>query len=875
MDVIRIRRAMELFKQACVMDAASRSAFLETQCGEDADLRRRVDALLAEDSRSMNLLDAPGGGVPMLARQITSLTQIEMTHATESAGAAIPVLTGDYRIMRIIGEGGMGTVYEAEQAIPRRRVALKAIRSGLSSPELVRRFEHEAHILGRLQHPGIAQIYEAGAADAEHLHLAFIAMEYVDGPPLTEYAEVNQLSVRVRVELMIKVCEAVHHAHQRGVIHRDLKPTNILVDATGQPKVLDFGVARAVDTAENTLTTMHTAAGQLVGTVAYMSPEQVAGNPADVDLRSDVYALGVILFRLLAGKLPYELAQQSVPEMGRIIRDTQPDALGTVDRTLRGDLETIVSKALEKEKQRRYPSAAALQSDLQAYLDGAPIEARRDSALYVLRKNLRRYKLAAAAGSVVLILSIGSTVALSKMYHASQRQAEAARLAQIAAQTAEAEQRAEAARARVEARKFDRINQMLQGMLVSAEPNQTQGKDLSVRELLDRTAARVHEALESEPEIEAAMRTTIGDAYANLGLYDPAEQHLREALAIRRRVLGGDHVETATTSLDLANVLRRKDDNGEAFKCCKEAMNAFARVAGRDSVEYARALVLYADLLQEGRDEYTEAERAYREAMAIYVNRYGPVNPYTAAAGANLGALLVSLFRYSEAEPVLRDAYTMALKLHGPDYSVVIMNGHNLAYLLAERRKWTEAEAIVQSTVESATRLYGPEHPETARNMMLLAQVLLLQGEAQRAEAFARQSYEARKKRLPEGHRFTSWSEVLLADALATEGTRDAALEAERLATDALSEYDRQDYTGHWPYVEAQSVQGAALASLGRYAEAEALLIPSLEKLKTMQGLKSRAVFRAVQRIIYLYEAWGRDDLAAEYRGTLDSLPTR
>ena len=270
---------------------------------------------------------------------------------------SLPAIVGRYRILRLVGEGGMGVVYEAEQEHPRRIVALKVMKPGIASPEQVRRFEHESRALGRLQHAGIAQIYEAGTADAGFGPQHYFAMEFIRGQSLREYAQALHLNVRQRLELMIKICDAVHHAHQRGVIHRDLKPGNILVDASEQPKILDFGVARSTDSDAHA--TRQTDLGQLVGTLAYMSPEQVLGDPLELDTRSDVYALGVILYELLAGCLPYQISTK-LHEAVQTIREQDPAPLSSISRTYRGDLETIVSKALEKDKTRRYASAADL-----------------------------------------------------------------------------------------------------------------------------------------------------------------------------------------------------------------------------------------------------------------------------------------------------------------------------------------------------------------------------------------------------------------------------------------------------------------------------------------------------------------------------------
>jgi eukaryotic-like serine/threonine-protein kinase len=313
----------------------------------------------------------------------------------------LPVAVGHYKVIRLIGAGGMGSVYEAEQEQPKRRVALKVIKSEHATPELLRRFQREAEALARLQHPGIAQIYEAGTADSGAGEQPYFAMEFIaHGQRLTAYAESHRLNVRQRLALMAQVCDAVHHAHQRGLIHRDLKPANILVDEGGHPKVLDFGVARVTDSDAHTI---QTDIGQLVGTLAYMSPEQAMADPLELDIRSDVYALGVVLYELLAGKLPYPISGK-VHEAVMTIRQEDPAPLSSIKRIYRGDIETIVAKALEKDKQRRYASAAGLAADIRRHLNDEPIVARPASVGYQLQKFARRHKAITLSFAVVFCI---------------------------------------------------------------------------------------------------------------------------------------------------------------------------------------------------------------------------------------------------------------------------------------------------------------------------------------------------------------------------------------------------------------------------------------------------------------------------------------
>jgi WD40 repeat protein/predicted Ser/Thr protein kinase len=406
-------RTKEIFDKVLAMSAEDRAAFLEAACANDATLRADVESLLACYANLAKGDDAFLKS-PLVREQEPTDREPGESRAHPLTLSTYHLVTssqfGRYRVLRALGVGGMGAVYEAEQDSPHRSVALKVMRPGLLSPALLKRFTHEAEILGRLHHAGIAQIYEAGTAEDGQ---PFFAMEFIHGLPLDEYANQNALGVTARVGLVARVCDAVQHAHDRGVIHRDLKPANILVEEGGQPKVLDFGVARATD-ADLITSAGLTQTGQLLGTPNYMSPEQVAADPAAIDHRADVYALGVILFELLARQLPYRLEQQPLAEAARLILVQDPPGLGSVNPELRGDLETIVAKALAKDPARRYQSAAALAADLRRWLAHEPILARPPSTLYNLRQFAWRHQalvggVAATVAALVLGL-VGTTL---------------------------------------------------------------------------------------------------------------------------------------------------------------------------------------------------------------------------------------------------------------------------------------------------------------------------------------------------------------------------------------------------------------------------------------------------------------------------------
>ncbi|MFG0252151.1 MAG: serine/threonine-protein kinase, partial [Phycisphaerales bacterium JB038] len=409
MDRERHEQVKAVFLAARETAREQRTELLDDRCGADAALRQEVESLLHHDE---------------------VVRQGAFDHAGTAAGffgATVGDRISHFQIQRVVGVGGMGIVYEALQEQPRRTVALKVLRRGIATEPVLRRFKHEAEILGKLQHPGIAQIYEAGVHTDGAVPQPYFAMEFIAvGRPITDYVKEEELSLRKRLELFTQVCDAIHHGHEQGVIHRDLKPGNVLINAEGQPKVIDFGVARSTN-ADMAVTTLQTDVGELIGTLQYMSPEQCAGAPDDLDRRTDVYALGVILYQLLCDQLPYDLSKIPMLEAMRTIREQDPSHPSTIDRVLRGDVETIVLRALRKDREERYQSAAALADDIRRYLRAEPIVARAPTLWYQARMFARRHRpLVAAAVAVLLLMMVSVSVVtfLLTRWQTSERHAE-------------------------------------------------------------------------------------------------------------------------------------------------------------------------------------------------------------------------------------------------------------------------------------------------------------------------------------------------------------------------------------------------------------------------------------------------------------------
>jgi tetratricopeptide (TPR) repeat protein len=714
----------------------------------------------------------------------------------------------------------------------------------------LRRFRQESQALARLQHPGIAQVYESNTADTGFGPQPFFAMEFIRGLPLKQYAEAHQLNTRQKLVLMVKVCEAVHHAHLRGLIHRDLKPGNILVDETGQPKILDFGVARVTeaDAQEgDSHPTMQTGLGQLVGTLAYMSPEQVLGDPLEVDTRSDVYALGVIMYELLSGRLPYEVNHRQLPDAVHTIREEEPASLSSIDRNYRGDVETLVRRALEKAKARRYASAADLGADIQRYLNEEPIAARPPSAGYQLQKFARRHRgLVASTAAVFLVLVAGIAVSTSQAIRAN-RAGEAARGERDRALRAEgmatdAETQAvqernravaEKQRADVESANAKAISDFLQNDLLrqaslveQGGPNTKPDPDIKVRTALDRAAARIPGKFEGRPLVEAAIRQAIGTTYLNLNLPDEAQVQMERVLDLRRQAFGEDHPDTATAMQNLAVLFAQTGKASQAEPLFAKALEVRRRVLGEEAPLTLSSLSSLASLYRvEGK--YQQAEAISLRAIAIRSRVLGENHRDTAMSMHNLAVLYGLEGKYAAGERLETKAQETFRMVLGEENPVTLLSTNNLAVLYQEEGKYRQAEALWKKVLEVRRREPGPQHPDTIDAMASLGETQLQQ-----------QSYST----------------------------------AEPLLREALSNWDKIGSDG-WKRYYGQSLLGASLAGQERYMEAEPLLVSGYQGMSQRAAsipMESRRVLpQAGERIVQLYKQWEKPEKAAEWRDRL------
>ncbi len=833
----RQSRIHELFAAAIDEDPGERESLLRRECGGDEALFDEVRSLLSHHEAAEGFIDTP---VIQKALDDSATADLPIARDADST-PPMPDRIGAYRVIRRLGEGGMGVVYLAEQQSPKRTVALKVIRSGVMSPRTLRRFEHEAQVLGRLQHPGIAQIFEAGTARVAGQTQPFFALEYIEGLSLSDYASKERLGVRARMQLLARICDAVHHAHQKGVIHRDLKPSNILVDGAGQPKILDFGVARVTDSDVH-VTTLQTDVGQLVGTIPYMSPEQITGSGDELDTRSDVYALGVVCYQLLTGQLPYDLARKVITEAARIIREDEPTPISTINRSLRGDIQTIVFKTLEKDRERRYQSASELAADIRRYLKDEPIVARPASTIYQIRKFARRNKAIVGATIAVIIALAGgliySNIQRERAVGAEQfARVEADRARREARKAADAEQlaRSEAERAQREARKAAGVTDFLIRTIASASPVDAGDRDLTVVELMLEAAERVEIELADEPVVLAGVQTTIGRALSSLARYDEAEIQLQRALASQTALLGEDHVESIATTQVLGTLRKLQGRYPEAETYMARALELSERVNGPRSKHTAQiANDMGTIRLRLGR--YDAALVEHQRALDIMVELEGEDSAMTGEILGNIGFALSALQRFDEAEKALTRALEIT-KATGGDRSIIVASLlNNLGFI---RRNAGDLAGAVEATREAHQideEVYGKEHPRTIRSLSNLAVMLRRTGESEEAERLYREVVVRNTKVLGPDHPSVANSLTNLGFLLSITNREEEACEklaeALRILRDALP-------AGHVKIANTLSKYGDALMGLDRYTDAEAMFREAGEILVNSRGSES------------------------------------
>jgi len=718
-------------------------------------------------------------------------------------------LIGPYHLLEKLGEGGMGQVWLAEQTAPvKRQVALKLIRSGAYDDSVARRFESERQTLAIMEHPTIAKVFDAGSTPSGQ---PYLVMEYVPGMPITRYCDQKKLDIRERLELFTRVCEGVQHAHQKAIIHRDLKPSNILVvelDGQPAPRIIDFGIAKATSQIVGDQAQL-TREGSPMGTPGYMSPEQADPGLGDVDTRTDVYSLGVILYELLAGTHPFDASRwqkQPFDEVLRQIREEDPpnpstrliseketsdvtaEMRGTQTNQLvtllRGDLDWITMKAMEKDRARRYGTPAELAADVARYLRNEPVVARPATPGYRLQKYVRRHRVGVAGAAILAILLVAFAVMQAVQLRRITRERDRA----------------------------DRIAQFMTHMFQISDPSEARGNSVTAREILDKAAKDIDTGLEQDPEMQAQMMDVMGTVYDNLGLYPRAEALAHRSLDIYRQTLGEKNYQTMRAANNLGNIL-----------------------------------------YDEGR--YPESEKLYRETLEIRRELLGPEHLETLMSMNNLANSLFEEGHYTESEKLYRDALDIARRVLGSEHRQTVIQMGNLVNVLAAQGHNAEAERLCREVLEVRRRTLGPEHQDTLRSMNDLSETLMLEGKYADAENLNRQTLDVRRRVLGAQHPETLLSTYNLAGSIHEEGR---LAEAEKLYREVSAAQQKILGLDNVDTLRSTGDLGATLSDEGQYVEGERLLRKVLEIERRVLGPEHPETLRSLASLAATLKQAGR-----------------
>jgi eukaryotic-like serine/threonine-protein kinase len=832
MTVERWEHVKDLLHRALPLDPEQRAHFLKDACSSDDELRAEVESLLlADEGIQSSFMQSP-----LLADELSG-----------AVGTLEPgqIFAQRFRLVRRLGEGGMGQVWLAEQTSPvRRQVALKLIKAGMYDEAVVQRFQSERQSLAIMDHPVIAKVFDAGATQQGQ---PYFVMEYVPGLAITEYCDQKKLKISDRLELFVQVCEGVQHAHQKAIIHRDLKPANILVvevDGKPVPRIIDFGLAKA--TAPHVAgETVFTHLGHFVGTPGYMSPEQADPDVVDIDTRTDVYSMGVVLYELLAGLQPFETKprqKQPLDELLRKLREEEPprpstkvgadrdtsaaiaQARGTEPKQLvsllRGDLDWIAMRALEKDRVRRYGAPSELAADIRRYLNHEPVEARPASAGYRLRKYARRHRV--AAGLVLLLAAFSVLQAVQLLRTTRERD-----------------------RATRERDRATRITDFMTSMFMVSDPSEARGNSVTAREILDKASTKMATSLAKDPEAQSQMMFVMAGTYINLGLYPRAEDLSKRALDARLAILGPDDPNTLMSMTQLGYILNREGHYADAEHLARQALVAARRIYGPENQETAGvATHLAAILLAQG--HYDEGEKLEREVVEIQTRSLGPENHQTLNSMNTLGSALLFEKRYAEAEKEYRQLVDDCRHALGADSPTTLAAMNNLAYSISWQGRFAEAEPLYREVLATEKRVLGPEHPDLTYAMTGVADCLLKEGRLSDSEKLYREALGICHRALGPENPKTLEVQSELVDVLLKEGH---VQEGEKLQRETVAANVHALGPEHSSTLTSQASLIEILNREGNYAEAEKLAREIFNIQLRILGLQHSDTLNALQQV--------------------------
>ncbi len=867
----RWQRIHEILARAMELKEPRRSAYLSEACESDCRLRDEVASLLAAHEDDSGFLEAPA----IVSAASDARTAFDRDYSLQRIGA--------YRLTRRIASGGMGTVYHAERSDDAyvKQVAIKFLRAdSCDDPnryqELLRRFHLERQTLANLEHPNIARLLDGGASEDG---FPFLVMEYIEGRPIDRYCREKRLTITERLELFRIVCSAVQCAHQNFVVHRDLKPSNILVTPDGQPKLLDFGIAKLLDEAAESKTAAITRTRVQLLTPSYASPEQLRG--AKVTTASDVYSLGVILYELLTGVHPFRAAIDRPHDFVQTICKQEPEKPSTVfarvgkteRRRLAGDVDTIILKALRKEPERRYASVEQFSEDIRRHLAGLPVLARPDTLRYRTSKFVRRHAIGTAAGSLMIALLIGAVAATAWSAHEAGRQRDRAREQQQIAE-ANLERAASAERqAAVEAESARQVADYLVKIFEVSDPvygpkrGEQPGLETTAGEILKRGVNQIETDLKDQPEIQARMMHELGKVYERLGAYEEAESLLESALDIRKTRFGEEHLAVADTLQRLAEVLLGKAHYQRAESLLVEALAIRQKLLGGDHESIAECLDALGTTYSFTADN-ARAEDCFEQALAMSERLHGAEHPSVAIGLANRARVLADQGRYAEAEPIQRRALELLQKAHGEEHPHVATAMEHLVRPLLWLGKVEEAERLARQVLEIRIRIFGDEHPEVARSLKHLGSVLIGRRDWDSAVAYLEQALAMNRRLLRSDH-------PRLASALNDLGYIYASkrdyTRAETLFQEALSIERKQFPEGHPSLAKQLNNLAVVFSAQRKYAEAEKLNREALAMNRQHLGDRHPDIAQNLNSLgVLLYELGKPDEAAPLLQEALD-----